>query len=319
MISGGFFSFSAGKLFPKGEFDAGRSDFMSKFALLLSGLPFGLLSYGVLRNPYRYKLRKHDIYIKNLPDDFEGFKIVQISDIHAGSFFLKEPVKSSVSLINSCKPDIVFFTGDLVNNHSDEIEDYFDVFDKIESKHGVYSVLGNHDYGDYHRWNSAEEKAENFQKMIQAHKRLGWHLLLNEHVKIPVGNSKLGVIGVENYSMAMHFPKYGDLAKACRGAEDADLKILLSHDPTHWDGQVVKDYKDIALTLSGHTHGFQFGVEIPGWLKWSPSQFVYKRWAGLYRQEDQHLYVNRGLGFLAYPGRVGILPEVTELVLKKMA
>ena len=313
-----FFVLVAGKIFPSTNFDAGRSDFISKFALLLGGLPFGLLSYGVLRNPYRYKLRHQDIYLRNLPDELDGFKIVQISDIHSGSFFMKEPVKSSVAMINTCKPDIVFFTGDLVNNKADEIDDFIDVFDKIEAKYGVYSILGNHDYGDYHHWDSAEQKHENFRKMIDAHKRLGWKLLMNENEKISLGNATLGIIGVENYSMAMHFPKYGDLAKAYKGVEDADVKILLSHDPTHWDGQVIKDYKDIALTLSGHTHGFQFGVEIPGWIKWSPSQFVYKRWAGLYTQHDQYLYVNRGLGFLAYPGRVGILPEVTELVLKKM-
>lgn len=308
---------SKAKVYPEIEYDPSRSGFMSKMALLISGLPFGLLSYGILRNPYRYKLHQETIYIKDLPEDLENFKIVQISDIHSGSFFLKEPVKSSVALVNKCKPDVVFFTGDLVNSKSDEIEEYFDVFDKITAKHGVYSVLGNHDYGDYHQWDSAEQKKDNFQKMIDAHKTLGWKLLLNENAEIKVGNSTIGVIGVENYSMLLRFPKYGDLSKAYKGVEHADFKVLLSHDPSHWNGQVTTKYKDIALTLSGHTHGFQFGIEIPGWIKWSPSQFVYKQWAGLYQEKNQYLYVNRGLGFLGYPGRVGILPEITEIVLKK--
>ena len=311
------FVFSKGKIFPDVEYDASRSGFMSKMALLLSGLPFGLLSYGILRNPYRYKLHRETLYLKDLPSEFENFKIVQISDIHSGSFFLKEPVKSSVAMINKCKPDVVFFTGDLVNSRTEEVEDFVDVFDKIEARHGVYSILGNHDYGDYHQWDSPEQKQKNFQDMIQAHKRLGWNLLLNENARITVGHSTMGVIGVENYSMLMRFPKYGDLSKAYSGIEDTDLKVLLSHDPSHWNGQVTKDFKDIALTLSGHTHGFQFGIEIPGWIKWSPSQFVYKQWAGLYNEGNQFLYVNRGLGFLGYPGRVGILPEITEIILKR--
>ncbi len=311
------FVFSKGKFYPEVVYDSSRSGFMSKMALLLSGLPFGLLSYGILRNPYRYKLHQETIYLKDLPEDFEDFKIVQISDIHSGSFFLKEPVKSSVAMINKCKPDVVFFTGDLVNSKTDEITEYLDVFDKIQAKHGVYSVLGNHDYGDYHQWDSPEDKQQNFQDMLDAHKKLGWKLLLNENAQIQVGSSNLGIIGVENYSMLMRFPKYGDLAKAYHGIENSGLKILLSHDPSHWNGQVTRSYKDIALTLSGHTHGFQFGIEIPGWIKWSPSQFVYKQWAGLYAENDQYLYVNRGLGFLGYPGRVGILPEITEIILKR--
>ncbi len=212
---------------------------------------------------------------------------------------------------------MVFFTGDLVNSKTDEITEYLDVFDKIQAKHGVYSVLGNHDYGDYHQWDSPEDKQQNFQDMLDAHKKLGWKLLLNENAQIQVGSSNLGIIGVENYSMLMRFPKYGDLAKAYHGIENSGLKILLSHDPSHWNGQVTRSYKDIALTLSGHTHGFQFGIEIPGLIKWSPSQFVYKQWAGLYAENDQYLYVNRGLGFLGYPGRVGILPEITEIILKR--
>jgi predicted MPP superfamily phosphohydrolase len=312
-----FFVWTKGQIVKDSVYDASRSGFMSKMALIISGLPFGILSYGILRNPYRYKLHTETILIKDLPDDLENFKIVQISDIHSGSFFLKEPVKSSVAMVNKCKPDIVFFTGDLVNSKTDEINEYFDIFDKIESKYGVYSVLGNHDYGDYHQWNSEDEKKKNFNDMIKAHKTLGWKLLLNENARIQIGESTLGIIGVENYSMTRRFPKYGDLKKAHLGIEPTDFKVLLSHDPSHWDGQVTNHYKDIRLTLSGHTHGFQFGVEIPGWLKWSPSQYVYKQWAGLYQENDQFLYVNRGLGFLGYPGRVGILPEITEIILKR--
>lgn len=311
-----FFVWSKGKVFHETAYDASRSGFMSKMAILISGVPFGLLTYGIVRNPYRYKLHKQTVRIKNLPKAFENFKIVQISDIHSGSFFLKEPVKSSVEMVNACNADIVFFTGDLVNSKSDEMNDFYDVFDKVRAKHGVYSILGNHDYGDYHRWDSPDKKRENFQQMLNAHKKLGWKLMRNENTTIKIGDATLGLIGVENYSMLRNFPKYGDLPKAYKGIEDTDLKILLTHDPTHWDGMVIKDFKNIALTLSGHTHGFQFGIEIPGWIKWSPSQYVYKHWAGLYQEKDQFLYVNRGLGFLGYPGRVGILPEITEIILK---
>ena len=300
-------------------YDASRSNFMSKFAILLSGLPFGLLSYGVFRNPYRYKLHKHIIEIEDLHPDLEGLKIVQISDIHAGSFFLKEPVKNSVDIINKTKPDLVLFTGDLVNNRTEEIEDYFDVFDKVKAKYGVFSVLGNHDYGDYIQWPTAADKKANYHGMIKAHKTLGWDLLMNENRILEVGGAKLGVIGVENYSAIKRFPRHGNLKKAYEGSEHADLKILLSHDPTHWDVQVKNKYQDIALMLSGHTHGAQFGIEIPGVVKWSPCQYVYKQWAGLYQEGSQYLYVNRGLGFLGYPGRIGILPEITELVLKSKA
>lgn len=298
-------------------YDASRSAFMSKFAILLSGIPFGLLSYGIFRNPYRYRLHKHTLEIDDLHEDLEGLKIVQISDIHSGSFFLKEPVMNSVDMINKCKPDIVLFTGDLVNNKTEEIEHFYDVFDKISAPLGVYSVLGNHDYGDYVEWPSKEAKKQNFRDMISAHKTLGWDLLMNENRMIEVGNATLGLIGVENYSAVKRFPRHGDLKKAYAGTESADLKILLSHDPTHWDLQVKEKYEDIALTLAGHTHGFQFGIEIPGLVKWSPCQYMYKQWAGLYQEGKQFLYVNRGLGFLGYPGRVGILPEITELVLKR--
>ena len=298
-------------------FNPGRSRFMSQVALIIGGLPFTSLTYGILRNPYRYKKHQKTVEIENLPEALEGFKIVQISDIHSGSFTFKEPVKNSVAMINEENPDLVFFTGDLVNSIATEAEPYIDVFDKIRAKHGVFSVFGNHDYGDYASWPSQEAKRENLKHLESIHARMGWQLLRNENRILDINGAKLAVIGVENYSASPRFQKYGDLPKAYRGAENADLKLLLSHDPSHWDDQVNKDFKDIALTFSGHTHGFQFGIEIPGWLRWSPSQYVYKQWAGLYQEGKQFLYVNRGLGFLGYPGRVGILPEVTVITLKK--
>ncbi|MEN0002954.1 MAG: metallophosphoesterase [Bacteroidota bacterium] len=297
-------------------FNASRSRFLSQAGLLIGSIPFLSLTYGIIRNPYRYKLFHSEVPIKGLPAELEGLRIVQISDIHSGSFTLKEPVKNAIDLINAQQPDLVFFTGDMVNTVADEMDDYKDVFNKIEAKYGVYSVLGNHDYGDYYRWPNQEAKKANLDKLFQTHKDLGWNLLLNAHELLDINDQKVAVIGVENYSAHPRFPKYGDLAKAYNGTEAAQLKLLLSHDPSHWKDQVTTDYKDIDITFSGHTHGMQFGIEIPGWFKWSPIKYVYKQWAGLYQQEGQYLYVNRGLGFLGYPGRVGILPEVTFLELK---
>ncbi len=301
----------------KDDFDYSRSRFLSSMGIVLGSIPFLTLSYGILRNPYRYKLHREQAGIEGLPEPLDGLRIVQISDIHSGSFLYREPVKAAVELINAQKPDLVFFTGDLVNNVATEMDAFLDVFDKIEARHGVYSVLGNHDYGDYVAWPSPEAKTENMEKLKAVHRRLGWQLLLNENRVIDINGFEVAVIGVENYSSHLRFPKYGDLARAYEGAERASLKLLLSHDPSHWGTQVTSLFKDIAVTFSGHTHGMQFGVEIPGFIKWSPIQYVYKEWAGLYQAGKQYLYVNRGLGFLGYPGRVGILPEVTLLELKR--
>lgn len=298
-----------------GAVDTGRSKFLTQFGVLLGSLPFVSLTYGILRNPYRYQLFSQKVNIPNLPAALQGLKVIQISDIHSGSFTLKEPIKRAIEMINSEKPDLVFFTGDLVNNEAREMEPYLDVFDKIEAKYGVYSVLGNHDYGDYIRWDSHEEKVQNMERLFATHKRLGWQLLRNENRMVEVKGHQVAVLGVENYSAHPRFPKYGDLARASEGTEGAALKLLLSHDPTHWEDQVIKEFKDVAVTFSGHTHGMQFGVEIPGWFKWSPIQYIYKQWAGLYEREGQYLYVNRGFGFLGYPGRVGILPEITMMEL----
>ncbi len=303
----------------KHAFDYSRSRFLSAFGIALGSVPFLTLTYGMVRNPYRYKLHRVKARLPHLPPALEGLRIVQISDIHSGSFLYKEPVKAAVELINAQKPDLVLFTGDLVNNTADEMIPFLDVFDKIEARYGVYSVLGNHDYGDYVPWPSPEAKAANLERLKQVHAQLGWNLLLNENRILSIGGSRLAIIGVENYSTHLRFPKYGDLAKAWQGTQDADLKILLSHDPSHWHGQVTSQFPDIDLTFSGHTHGMQFGVEIPGIIKWSPVQYVYKEWAGLYQSGKQYLYVNRGLGYLGYPGRVGILPEVTLMELERQA
>lgn len=297
--------------------DLSRSRFLSQMGVLLGSLPLLTLTYGMIRNPYRYKVFRERVKINNLPSELEGLKIVQISDIHAGSFTFKDPVKNAIDLINAENPDLVFFTGDLVNDRSEEMADFMDVFDKIRAKYGVFSVLGNHDYGDYVEWPSREAKQQNLEKMIQIHKTLGWRLLMNEHEKLSINGQELAIIGVENYSALSRFPKHGDLAKAHQGTENTVLKLLLSHDPSHWDEQVNQLFQDIALTFSGHTHGCQFGVEIPGFIKWSPVQYLYKQWAGLYRKGEQFIYVNRGLGFVGYPGRVGILPEVAVIELAK--
>lgn len=299
-----------------GPYMPSRSRFLTQTALVLGSIPFVSLIWGTIRNPYRYKVFRERVKVAGLPTALEGLRIVQISDIHSGSFLLKEPVKESVRLINEQQPDLVFFTGDLVNSTADEIQPFLDVFDKIRAKHGVFSVLGNHDYGDYHDWPNEAAKEANMAALEAAHQQMGWQLLRNQHQLMNINGEQVAVLGVENYSAHLRFPKYGDLAATYAGTEPAALKLLLSHDPSHWEEQVIKNYNDIALTFSGHTHGMQFGVEIPGWIKWSPIKYVYHQWAGLYQRGQQYLYVNRGLGYLGYPGRVGILPEITVVELE---
>ncbi|HET6995814.1 MAG TPA: metallophosphoesterase, partial [Chitinophagaceae bacterium] len=306
----------AGKLFfsnTEGESMQGekisRSVFLSWVGMIAGGGLFGSLLYG-FGNKYRYHIKKIPLAFDNLPASFKGLKIVQISDIHSGSFTDKNAVMHGVDMIMKEKPDLILFTGDLVNNTSEEMNDYMDVFNKLNAPMGVYSTLGNHDYGDYTHWNSREEKAANLERLKHIHGELGWRLLLNEHTVLEKGEDKIALIGVENWSAKASFSKYGDLKKAYDGSSSYPFKILMSHDPSHWDAEVRRSYKDIDLMLSGHTHGAQFGVEIPGF-KWSPVQYVYKQWAGLYQEGAQKLYVNRGYGFIGYPGRVGILPEIT--------
>lgn len=291
-----------------------RSEFINKSAIVVGAIPITLMGYGVVTGAYDYRVRRREVFIKGLPRAFDGLKIGQLSDIHSGSFFNKTAVKGGIDLLMSEKPDIFLFTGDLVNNEAKEVKDYVDIFSKIKAPLGQFSVLGNHDYGDYKRWSSVSQKQKNLEDLVQTHKNMGWDIMLNENRSLIIDGEPLALIGVENWGKG-GFAKYGDLNKATKGVE-SDIQILLSHDPSHWDAQVRDSYANIDLMLAGHTHGFQFGVEI-GDFRWSPSQYLYKQWADLYKEEDQYLYVNRGFGFLGFPGRVGILPEVTILELKQ--
>jgi len=292
-----------------------RSDFIVKTGMFVTAIPFFSLIYGMAGNAYRYQLRKLTLRLPSLPGSFEGFRILQISDIHAGSFMSRGPLERAVNMINEEKPDIVFFTGDLVNNIHDEAMPYMDILKGIKAENGVYSIFGNHDYGDYHTWEKPEDKENNIQELKNIHNQLNWDLLWDEHRYIEKNGEKIGLIGVQNCS-SHGFANYGSLGKATEGFNYCPVNILLSHDPSHWSKEVNKMYKKIDLTLSGHTHGMQFGVEIPGF-KWSPVQYIYKEWAGMYREDNQYLYVNRGLGFIGYPGRVGILPEITIIELTR--
>jgi predicted MPP superfamily phosphohydrolase len=291
-----------------------RSLFLSWLGLAVGGGLFSSLLYG-FSNKYNYRIKKIKLNYPNLPVSFRGLKVVQISDIHSGSFTNKPAVQKGVDRILEIKPDLILFTGDLVNNESGEMHDYMDVFSQLKAPMGIYSILGNHDYGDYKDWPNAQAKKENLELLKQIQAQLGWRLLLDENVTLEKNNEQIALIGIQNWSALKRFPKYGDLQKAYQGIEHLPFKILMSHDPTHWDAEVRPKYSDIDLMLAGHTHGMQFGVEIP-WLRWSPVQYVYKQWAGLYEEGKQKLYVNRGFGFIGYPGRVGILPEITlfELV-----
>lgn len=292
-----------------------RSIFIQRMALILGGTLLGGFMYGVT-NRYNYQVRRIKLSFKNLPAAFKGLKIVQVSDIHSGSFDRHIAVERGAKLIMDEKPDIIFFTGDLVNNKAEEIVPYMDIFSKLQAPLGIYSTLGNHDYGDYVQWPSKEAKIQNLDTLKAHHGAMGWRLLLNEHVVLEKGEDKIAILGIENWGAKAGFPKYGKMAAAYNGLPEKNIpfKILLSHDPSHWDAQVRPEYPDIDLTLSGHTHGMQLGVEIPGF-KWSPVKYIYKEWAGLYQEANQYLYVNRGFGFLGYPGRLGILPEVTVIEL----
>lgn len=293
-----------------------RLDFLVKSGFALSAGSFALANYGIIRGAHHYKINRVDVPIPNLPEELKGLKIVQISDIHSGSFWSREGVERGVEMILKEEADLILFTGDLVNDLAVEMQDWMDVFRRIQAPMGVYSVLGNHDYGDYVSWNSQEDKQRNFEQMIDTHAKLGWRLLMNEHLVPEQTGGKLAILGIENWSAKGRFPKYGKLNQAYQGAEEVPVKILLSHDPSHWKAEVLKDYNNIQLTLSGHTHGFQFGIETGGW-KWSPVKYMYPEWAGLYSQGNQHLYVNRGFGYIGYPGRLGIRPEITVIRLRQ--
>ncbi len=274
------------------------------------------MTWGIVSGAHDYRVRRQKIALKNLPSQFHGLKIVQLSDIHSGSFYNKTAVKGGIELAMKEKGDVIFFTGDLVNNEASEMKNYTEIFEKLKAPLGVYSVLGNHDYGDYKAWASLEEKKENLRTLMQIHKQMGWDLLMNEHRMLEQGGEKLAILGIENWGAKGNFPKYGKMAQAHKNTDEAAVKLLLSHDPSHWDAQVRKEYKDIDIMFAGHTHGMQFGIENEV-IKWSPVQYMYEQWAGLYKKEEQHLYVNRGFGFIGFPGRIGMLPEVTVIELVK--
>tara|TARA_A100001015_G_scaffold125250_3_gene138802 strand:+ start:5199 stop:6428 length:1230 start_codon:yes stop_codon:yes gene_type:complete len=295
---------------------SGRRKFISQLAVGLGVIPFASLLYGMYRGRYNYKVLNYTLEYEDLPEHFDGFKITQISDLHCGSFDNFEKVAYGVDLINEQKGDIILFTGDMVNSVASEADPWVKVFSKIEAPFGKFSVLGNHDYGDYSEWESPAAKEKNLQDLFKIHQDMGFDLLLNESRKVEKDGQKITLVGVENWG-AGRFKKAGDLNKSVAQVEKNDFKILLSHDPSHWEAEVLPHSYPFHLTLSGHTHGFQFGIEIPGWLKWSPIKWRYKQWAGIYESGNQKLNVNRGFGYLAYPGRVGIWPEITVITLKK--
>ncbi|MEN9964293.1 MAG: hypothetical protein RL582_1388 [Bacteroidota bacterium] len=299
---------------PVSEDAISRSTFMSWLGVTVGFGLFGTLLYG-FGNKYKFRVIHQKLKFSNLPKAFHGLRIVHISDIHCGSFFEQKAIEDGVKMINDQKADLILFTGDIVNNLADELEPHASIFARLKSPMGVYSVLGNHDYGDYVRWpEGGSEKKENLERLMALQKNMGWKLLMNEHEILEKDGDKIAIIGIENWGAKVGFKQYGKLHEAYPGTEQIPFKILMSHDPSHWKSQVKKDYPDIDLTLSGHTHGMQFGVEVPG-LKWSPIQYVYKEWAGLYEEDNMKLYVNRGFGFLGYPGRVGVLPEITVIEL----
>jgi uncharacterized protein len=290
-----------------------RSVFLSWLGIGVGAGLYAAFLYG-FSNKYNYRVRKLTLAFNNLPASFKGLKIVQLSDIHSGSFKDKAAVGKGVDKVLAEKPDLILFTGDLVNDMAVEMTDYKDIFARLKAPMGVFSILGNHDYGDYVGWETPEQKKNNLSHLMELQGEMGWRLLMNEHVVLERGGEQIALIGIENWSAKARFPKYGKMNEAYPGTEKYPFKILMSHDPSHWDSEVRSKYPDIDLTLSGHTHGMQFGVELP-WLKWSPVQYVYKEWAGLYEEGRQKLYVNRGFGFIGYPGRVGILPEITVIEL----
>ena len=299
-----------------GSFLPERRRFVSQVALAMAAIPFSSLLYGMTKGKYNFRVIKQTLFFPDLPEDFDGFTITQISDVHSGSFDDPEKINYAIDMINDQNADMILFTGDIVNTHATEMHPWIDIFNRIQPHaFGKFSVLGNHDYGEYIEWPSEAAKRQNFEDIKDLHRQIGFNLLLNEHTKIKKGNSELALVGVENWGK--NFKQAGDLKKASEGLTKDDFKILMSHDPSHWEYEVKHDEKHYHLTLSGHTHGLQFGIEIPGIIQWSPVQYVYKQWAGLYENVGRYIYVNRGFGFHAYPGRVGIWPEITVFELKK--
>jgi predicted MPP superfamily phosphohydrolase len=294
---------------------AGRRKFISQIALGLAAIPFASMLYGIFKGKFNYKVLKYQLAFEDLPEAFDGFTITQITDIHSGSFDNKEKIQYGVDLINEQNSDMILFTGDIVNNFAKEMDPWIDMFSTLKAPMGKYSILGNHDYGDYSQWETEADKKANFDAIKDIHPKIGFDLLLNEHRYIEKNGEKIALVGVENWGKG--FKKSGDLNKASEGIQKEDFKVLMTHDPTHWDLKVKDNDFNYHLTLSGHTHGLQFGIEIPGFFRWSPSQYVYKQWAGLYKEFGRYINVNRGFGYHAFPGRVGIWPEITVIELKK--
>ena len=292
-----------------------RRKFISQIALGIAAIPFASMLYGIHKGRYNYKVLTYNLEYPDLPDAFDGYQITQISDIHSGSFDNKEKIEYAVDLINKQQSDVILFTGDLVNNQASEMDQWKSTFSKLTAKDGVYSILGNHDYGDYMNWPNEAAKQENLEYLFKIQKEIGFDLLKNESRFLERNGERIALIGVENWGAG--FKQVGDLDKASKAVKPEDFKILMSHDPTHWEKVAVNHPLHYHLTLSGHTHGMQFGIEIPGWIKWSPAKWRYKYWAGLYEQNKQIINVNRGFGYLAFPGRVGIWPEITVIKLKK--
>ena len=293
----------------------GRRKFISQIGLGLAAIPFASLLYGMYKGKYNFRVLNYTLHFEDLPEAFDGYRLTQISDIHSGSFDNKEKIEYAIDLINDQKSDVILFTGDMVNNKASEMLPWKTTFSRLKAKDGKYSVLGNHDYGDYVDWDSSAEKAKNLEDLKDIQREIGFDLLLNEHRYLERNGEKIAIVGVENWGKG--FKQKGDLKKASSQINSDDFKILMSHDPSHWDAQVVNDTYHYHLTLSGHTHGMQFGIEIPGWIKWSPVKWRYKQWAGIYEALGQYINVNRGFGYLGYPGRVGIWPEITVIELKK--
>jgi predicted MPP superfamily phosphohydrolase len=305
------------RLFTGNTLSTIRLPVLSITGLVVSTIPFIAILWGLLFGRFHYKVEEVEIKFKNLPKSLEGITIVQLSDIHLGSIYGKEKrIQKAIEIVNNLHPDLIMFTGDMVNNFSEEAHGWEDLFASLHARYGKFSILGNHDYGDYWEWKTDHEKTENMKMLFDVHRDMGFKLLRNEWDTIRVNEELLAVIGVENWGQPP-FKQYGDLEKSMRNIPDSAFKILLSHDPSHWDAQVA-GYTNIPLTLSGHTHAMQFGMKL-GKFRWSPSKYIYKRWMGLYREDDQVLYVNRGLGFIGFPGRIGLRPEITFITLKNSA
>lgn len=293
-----------------------RSEFIIKAGTLIAALPLASLTYGVVSSAYDYRIKRKTLFLPNLPKAFDGITLGQLSDIHSGSFYDNKAVLGGVEMLLKEKPELIFFTGDLVNNLASEMRDYQDIFSKVKAPLGVYSILGNHDYGDYFFGKGGSTaKSKNLADVKLTHKNMGWDLLLNENKRIKIEGEEIAVLGIENWGVG-RFAKYGQMDKAIKNTDDVPVKLLLSHDPSHWRAQVLPEYPQIDAMFSGHTHGMQFGI-VTEKFQWSPAQYVYKEWAGLYQEGAQQLYVNVGYGFLGYPGRVGMLPEITIFELRR--